>query len=270
MSKGQRPAGIELSTSRLGEWNTFASLPGGSKVLCARKLPLSTLIYHRLEWRFASAILANSRLRLSPVSSWQDPYESWWCKNLFERGASPLYGVNAYALCWTISSFDEPAWRMVGYGRSEPIVRITATVMDLLKAAKASLASQPGSWFLGRVHYKRTNTLEQLASRLERPPSAPMASSLKDVGRNAASLLLRKRNAFRFEQEIRLIFLDQKHSAPRDQVFLPIDSSLITDVMLSPHAPDHFGNVRDELALHGLRLRKSQVLDLPHRLRVVL
>lgn len=226
-------------------------------------LAFNTSIYHRLEWRYAESIFKHSRLRLSPISDWPDPYEAWWCHELFGRQSSPLSGVNAYALCWTMSKSDEPAWRMVGYGRSEPIVRLRCTVEGLLNAAQQSLRVQPGSWCIGRVRYRTTNQLRSLAARLDQYDGSSTERKLKDVGRTAASLLIRKRKAFRFEEEVRLIFLDKKGSVPRKEVFLPFDQSKITDVLISPFAKDQGQLVAQGLSLYGREPRRSLVMAKP-------
>jgi len=248
---------------KLTAWRTHSSDAGGVKVMRDAKLALSTSIYHRLEWRYAKLIFENSRLRLSPLSDWPDPYEAWWCSELFGRPRTPLHGVNAYALCWTMSKFDEPAWRMVGYGRTEPIVRLRCTVNSLLESARASLGAQPGSWYIGRVRYRTTERLRSLAARLVGGDGSSAERAHKDVGRTAASLLIRKRKAFRFEEEVRLIYLDQKGSLPKSEIFLPIDQAIITDVMTSPYAKDQRKRVAQELKVFGRRPRRSLVLARP-------
>lgn len=265
MRKGDSVAQVDLQ--KLTPWQTHFRGVRGAKVMRDARLPLSTSIYHRLEWRYARLIFENSRLRLSPLLDWPDPYEAWWCGELFGRPRTPLHGINAYALCWTMSKFDEPAWRMVGYGRSEPIVRLRCTVQSLLESARESLGAQPGSWYIGRVRYRRTSRLRLLAGRLDQCDSSSAERKLKDVGRTAASLLIRKRKAFRFEEEVRLIFLDQQGSPPKTEIFLPVDRAMITDVMTSPYATNQRARVAQELAIFGRKPRRSLVLSRPRWMR---
>jgi hypothetical protein len=235
-------------------WTRYASGSAGSKVMHDATRSLGAALYHRLEWRYAKEIFANSRLRLSPIQSWRDPYERWWCEVLFGP-ASQLGQVNAYALCWTTSKFDEPAWRMAGYGKAEPIVRVRCDIESVLKAAKHQIDREAGAWFLGTVKYKRTKDLLLLAKQVG-------SGRFKDVARTAATMLIHKRNAFQFEKEVRLVFLNR--GPPRHEVFLPIRPDAITQVMTSPYAsPDKHRTVVEQLRPFGIKPIKSGVLNPP-------
>ena len=110
-------------------WRYFYRASGERKVVRDTSLKDDAWLYHYLPWPYALVILKNRRLRLSPVQSWTDPYEKWWCRLLFE-GPDRLAGVIAYGLCFSTSAFDEPAWRMYGFGKNVPIVRIGCRVGD--------------------------------------------------------------------------------------------------------------------------------------------
>jgi hypothetical protein len=72
------------------------------------------------------------------------------------------------------------------------------------------------------------------------------AGELKDVGRATATLLLRKRIAFRFENEVRTIWVDSEPQSTA--LFLPIDAkTVVRQVMCSPYAhPDQRARIRQE------------------------
>lgn len=244
-----------MNNSKPVSWTPYYQGESGSKVLHDDTRPLDRHIYHRLPWRWAKSIFENGALRLGAVQKWPDPYERWWCEGLFGRNTS-LAGVNAYALCWTTSSFDEPAWRMFGCEADSPIVRIRCNVRALLDAAARQTEGDPGSWFTGTVRYKPAARLEALAKEVNK-------GIHKEVARTAATMLLHKRNAFRFEREVRLLFLDR--GPPRDAVYLSIDvASVITDVMTSPHAlTKQHATVCDYLRPLGVKPRKSLILAKP-------
>jgi len=202
-------------------WRSVEHRGDGRKVVADVSLNQSSFLYHYLPWEYAIAIFKNSRLRLSPVQSWQDPYERWWCDKIFGAGGK-LVGVNAYGLCWTTSHFDEPAWRMNGFQRPT-LVRIRCLVSALLGAAKRHDAA--ASIYLGRVSYRSEQELRGLART---------TYEAKQVSHVASELLLSKRNAFRFENEIRLMWFDRGVVAP--ETFLPIRQGDICQVMISPHA----------------------------------
>lgn len=219
-------------------WRQEFRSPNGSKVFREDRLNAGASIYHYLEYPHALSIFSEGRLRLANPMRWTDPYEREWFKTVFGR-PGPLQQTSAYVLCWSRSRFDEPAWRMAGFQRTNPIIRIRCRVRDVLAAASALSQERPGSFFTGRVCYESE---EKLLRRAESVQTAEM----KDVTRPAANLLLRRRNAFRFEKEIRTVWLDREPQ--NTALFLPIDAkSVVKQVMCSPHAhPDQRARIHQE------------------------
>jgi hypothetical protein len=216
-----------VSSSQSTRWRQESRSPNGSKVFRDDRLGASASVYHYLEYPHALSIFSEDRLRLANPMRWPDPYEQGWCKTVFDP-PSPLHHTSVYALCWSRSHFDEPAWRMAGFQRSNPIIRIRCRVRDILAAAGTLAEQRPGSFFTGSVCYEREE-------RLWRRAQSAQAGELKEVTRAAANLLLRKRTAFRFEKEVRTLWLD---SEPQNTaLFLPIDAkSIVKQVMCSPYA----------------------------------
>ena len=140
-------------------WRVHNQGADGRKVLLDGALRKQRWLYHRLEWPYARSIFEDCRLQLRPVGGWTDPYEQWWSDRLFGRAGS-LADVNAYGLCWTTSHFDEPAWRMAGFGKEHPIVRIKCRAEVLLDAGIALVGNESGSLYLGNVRYHRERTLK--------------------------------------------------------------------------------------------------------------
>ena len=132
---------------------------------------------------------------------------------LFE-GPDRLAGVTAYGLCFSTSAFDEPAWRMYGFGKNVPIVRIGCRVDALLECARGVALTTDASLFLGNVSYAREKTLWELAQKVA-------DRSHKDVSTTASSLLLQKRRAFCFENEVRFLWMDR--AGVQHEKFVPID-----------------------------------------------
>jgi hypothetical protein len=128
---------------------------------------------------------------------------------------------------------------MVGFQRTNPIIRIRCRVRDILTAASTLAEQRSGAFFTGKVCYEREEELRQRAKSVQ-------AGEMKEVTRAAANLLLRKRNAFRFEKEVRALWLDQEPQ--NTALFLPIDAkSVVKQVMCSPHAhPDQRAKIQQE------------------------
>ncbi len=243
------------SDGKLVHWQVFDRGSDGRKIMRDRCLPKRKLIYHMLPWPYAKAIFDDGRLRLSQVRSWTDPYEKWWCDILFNR-SSTLSGVQAYGLCWTTGTHDEPRWRMAAFCRNEPIVRIRCRADVILEAGREMIGKSSGSLFLGSVCYQREKKLRELAKHVT-------AGSRKEVTRTAAAMLLHKRIAFKFEQEVRLLWLDREPAC--DAVFVEIEpAATINQVMTSPYATQtEHRTIQAYLDKRGIESKKSALLSTP-------
>ena len=158
------------------KWQRAVKSEAGGKLFWDPALGRAQWLYHFLPWSFALKIFEEEHFRLSPVRSWTDPYEQWWCRLLFD-GPGALSDVAAHGLCWTTTKFDEPAWRMAAFRRSEPIVRIRCSVKAVLAAAQRSICAEPASVFLGVVSYKRQDDLVRHAKGLAAGLRKPVAST---------------------------------------------------------------------------------------------
>jgi hypothetical protein len=226
------------SSPRSIRWRQEWRSPNGSKVFRDERLSASASVYHYLEYPHALSIFSEGRLRLANPLGWSDPYEQWWRKAVFGR-PSPLQQTSAYLLCWSQNRVDEPAWRMAAFQRATPIIRIRCRVRDILAAASALAEQRPGAFFTGKVCYEKEEALQRRAQSVQ-------AGELKEATRAAANLLLRKRTAFRFEKEVRALWLD---SEPQNTaLFLPVDAkSVVKQVMCSPHGhPDQRARIHQE------------------------
>ena len=187
-------------------------------ILRDKELSPRVSVYHYLEYPHALAIFSENRLRLANPAGWSDPYERRRLEHIPQ-------GVSAYALCWNRSRFDEPAWRMVGFGRTNALVRIRCRVQSLLTAATALSQERKGEFYIGKVRYENDG---------------------REDAKVVANLLLRKSTAMRFEREVRALWFDRE---PQNKgLFLPIDAQeTITQVMCSPHAhPDVKARIQQE------------------------
>jgi hypothetical protein len=243
------------SRGKLIRWKVFQRESEGRKVMHDGSLRDDDYVYHMLIWPYARAIFENARLRLSPVGRWTDPYEKWWCDVLFGR-STPLAGLEAYGLCWTTGQYDEPRWRMAAFRQGDPIVRIRCRAKTILTASHRLLGSKHGSIYFGKVRYVPARKLSELSQSVS-------GGERKEVTRTAATMLLHKRNAFKFEEEVRLLWLD--HGPSPDAVYLDIDPATAVDqVMVSPYAKeDEYEAVKADLARRGVTTKRSLLLRAP-------
>lgn len=82
----------------------------------------------------------------------------------------------------------------------------------------------------------------------------------KDVSSTASGLLLKKRNAFRFEKEVRIIWLDRSNK--KQEFFIPIEPAKIIDqVLISPHATKpESDTIKKQFSELGVNTLKSAIL----------
>ncbi|MER9683496.1 hypothetical protein NKJ23_30070 [Mesorhizobium sp. M0184] len=237
-------------------WTRVERWPDGRKVMRDPALT-KPFLYHMLEWRYARMIFETNRLRLSPVRAWQDPYEQWWCDCLFNR-PGPLSEFQPYGSCWTTGAHDEPRWRMAGFGPEKvtPIVRIRVRVDAMVNAAKGLIKNNAGSAFLGRVLYRDAQTLVDLARSVSE-------GSKKEVTRMAATMLLHKRLAFKFEEEVRLLWMEKQ--ASEEAVYISIETNTFIDqVMITPHAtPVEIESIKQQMKPFGVQCLTSGLLSPP-------
>jgi hypothetical protein len=209
------------------KWLRVSRHRDGGTVLRDPQLSPSAAVYHYLEYPHALTIFGENRLRLANPAGWSDPYEQ------HRLGRLPK-GESFYAMCWNRSRYDEPAWRMIGFGRTNALVRIRCRVRSLLAAAATLAEQRKGEFYIGKVRYDK------------REPA------VNDGLKSAAGLLLHKSTASRFEHEVRALWFD---SEPQNKgLFLPLDAQeSITQVMCSPHAhPDVKARIKQEFEKFGV------------------
>lgn len=220
-------------------------------------LPASTALYRYMTLETAELVLRGSALWMRSPQDWADPYERWWCEELF-RADSKLQAAKAYAICWTSRSRDEPIWRIyTAPGSTEPAVRFKTTAGKLIAWANNEVQARPGKAFLGRVRYWSESRLLEAAKVLRAgSPSVQVASV-------AAKALHLKRRQFKLEAETRLLWIETSdvQDPHRD---LPIDG-LIDQIMIGPTIdPERRTDARRRLLEAGASIGSLRASTLYH------
>lgn len=232
-----------------------------------RELDPRDTIYRYTSIERVLELLDTRRFVLVSPRKWHDPYEEWWCDQLFARG-SKLASANAFGSCWTRSYLDEPRWRLYACscdGKREPLpaVRIATTVAELVRALSDAQDIDFAKAYIGLVRYPRRGAeLTRVATRLRDGADALIANS-------AANALFTKRYAYRFEDEVRVLWIDR--GLRRELHPLSVNPmSLIRQVMIGPtKSESHVAEITGKLLDRGFppnRIRVSGLYRSPRAL----
>lgn len=216
------------------------STPPKRGVFTHHDLPASTVLYRYMTLETAERVLRGSAFWLRSPQSWDDPFERWWCEELF-RADSKLRSAKAYAICWTSRNRDEPIWRIyTAPGSPEPAIRFRTTAGKLIAWANAEVQVRGGKAFLGRVRYWSEAKLLEAAKTLRAgSPNVQVASV-------AAEALHLKRRQFKLEAETRLLWIETSDVQDAHRS-LPI-AGLVDQIMIGPTVdPKHRAEARRRL-----------------------
>lgn len=164
---------------------------------------------------------------------WEDPFENFILKCRIQlpdgRHATFDFQNQFFGQCWTLQSASDAMWRI--YSPDSNAVRIRSTIRKVAE----SLWAYSGIWaphevFVGKVQYLSDKKLEKFAKSIFHSEDGFLSM------RMFAKTLLVKRNAFKHEREVRLIFRPrQKSKAKRDLFHYPVDPHrLIDQIMIDP------------------------------------
>jgi len=199
-------------------------------------LPLDKPIYRYMQATHLLQFLRTGEFYFSSVDSWPDPFEQWWHRILFNSD-SPLSDARAFATCWTWRSRDEPFWRLYesrcdhrdaenrSLPKAAPPVRIKSTLRQIIDALSISIRNFETKVFMAPVGYTTTAELLRYRSSLTTEPA--------EIAREAAHALTYKRLSFRFEKEVRVIWVDQVLGGGSRLVPLA-PTSVIEEIMIGP------------------------------------
>lgn len=252
------------TTSRLHpvapkRWNrVFKGETVTSGVWLDKEFGESQTLYRYIQWKpYGRTMFEQKKLFFCAPYEWTDPYERWWCEQLFRDG-SKLAKINAYGWCSTTSWGDEPYWRLYDHSGTVPVIRLTTSVQRLISVLSNYVDARKAKAYIGKVMYHDTVELKKEASRLRGLGESQQTS------RNVAHALMLKRNAFRFESEHRVVVIERGDKQDHRLVhFEPTE--LFTKVMLAPSmSQGDEQRIRRYLERHGFgedKVRRSSLYD---------
>ena len=180
-------------------------------------------IYRIMSIERLKQVLRDREISLVKPKKWDDPFENALLKSSFSMSSgektSFLAKDSVYGQCWTFNRETDAMWRIYSYDIDG--VRVTSTPRKLWNALKNSDPKYANiRAFIGKVTYlKKTSLLTRLGQ----------IDILNSNGSGIAESLLFKRNEFRHEAEVRLIYCGSDGNCSSDYYQVPIDPNLLFD-----------------------------------------
>jgi len=196
-------------------------------------------------------IFTQEKNTLCAPHKWEDPFENilervWYRKHT--GGPSfqfPLRG-RSYGQCWTRQSNHDAAWRCYSPNRNG--VQLTTTIRKLYTSLE-NTQNEYGtiSCFIGRVSYHN----ERWFANKER-----IANYFSESTHAQVQTLLWKRDTFRWEKEVRLLFLDPRNENHGDYFKYSIQpaelySCITLDPRMTPELADSYTQVIRKMNYNG-------------------
>jgi hypothetical protein len=199
-------------------------------------------VYRIMSLSRLEQVMRDKKIALVKPRKWDDPFENALLAASFSTNSGEHVGFAAkdavYGQCWTLHRETDAMWRI--YSHDKDGVRVTSTPRKLLEALrKTDQTYADVRAFIGKVSYLKK---QELLTRLGQ------INLLNPNGSGIAESLLFKRNEFRHEAEVRLIYSGLDGDCSSDFYQIPIDPNLFFDKMFFDPRMDA-GNYKSGRAL---------------------
>jgi hypothetical protein len=156
----------------------------------------------------------NHKNCLARPQLWHDTFENLLLRSPVEiDGKLGSFGFanDLYGQSWTLEGYSDAMWRI--YSSDQKGIRIRTTIGKLLDSLSAPDKTHDAtSCFIGKVEYLDERKLRRFASE-------HFLNGIGADGKKVAQTLLVKRNAFRHEKEVRLIYYSPTPTEPHAHIY---------------------------------------------------
>lgn len=222
--------------------------------------------------RFLELLSGNCLIFLNP-STWSDPYERYYIEKKYYISRVPEalpIKERAFCLCLSGTKSSEALWKV--YAPKEDGVRLTFKVSKLVSALDRVIDCD---FYIGKVDYQTTSEFSKLTIK-----HGDLIQDIRNnrIGEQQLKLILKKRIAFDYENEIRIIAIPKKmppKKTPKDSMTYKSNvkiKSFTTEYLFDPRLGKfHFKLLKDFLRKeHGLKISHSVLYKVPTFAPVVL
>ena len=183
---------------------------------------------------YALDLLQNCRLWFASPETWTDPFEQRFYSAQYENpsgtGVTPFpWKGKVFCTCFTTRAASEAHWKR-GSDDSVMLHFSREKLLRLLKNLPNDLHV-----YIGKVEYMQTKEIQ--VSELSKIPFKRIRPSVTNIDNYCARLLLLKRNAFLYEEEIRVMIFNKNATYQQKGDFLlewSKNDVLTPEVTLSP------------------------------------
>lgn len=217
----------------------------------------------------AEKCLENGTIRFIEPKSWKDPYEKlFYFANYKKELGWKKNMPTLLATCITPTTSCEAAWKVYTYGKTEGKKGLcTQFVFDFEALRKELLANIPSGlkMYEGKVTYRQTSTINKLRT-IDSYLFKRFFSSELNI-ETCLSLMLIKRPAYRYENEIRIFLYTENES----HQFKKYNSSKYIDIKidfakcLKKIVVDEKAT-KDQLSVIKNRVKKLNIKTTKHKL----
>jgi Protein of unknown function (DUF2971) len=190
---------------------------------------------------------------------WEDPYEKLILNSSFSIDNQPFdlpVKDNIFCLCWSGTQNSEAFWK--GYTPLNDGICIqldTEKMLDVLNALTGF------DVYIGKVNYVRTQDI--LSSKMRNNRTYIQSLNTPDVGIPHIKLLLQKRLAFRYENEVRILLVPKTRMT--EKIYhLPLNlREVLTEFLIHPRCGDYFTEmIKDYFKdKYNLTVKKSRLYE---------
>lgn len=184
---------------------------GGKYKILTKNVCKEVTVCKYLNLETAEQCIKHGTFRFMEPTSWADPYERmFYCADYKKELDFPENRPKMVAQCITPSTSCEAAWKVYTYGAKEGKKRLCVQfVFDADKLREELAKDIPGGYTIyeGGVTYRLTNTIKKLRTKHSDLFNRFFSSSMNLL--DWLSLMLIKRPAYKYENEVRLFLCPQ-------------------------------------------------------------
>lgn len=186
-------------------------IPGLKKIYSLNNYENKPFLYKYISFEHLKKNMNDNKIVFVSPQTWQDPFEQIYYAAKYKNYKKP----NIFCMCLTenLNQHEAAAWKMYQDGTNDKMIKVYFNVTKMLEQLDEFCRKNEWSIYIGKINYDLSSREIQTLSMKTNPyyeQYFPENFSNEDY----LNLLLLKRKAFEFEQEVRMFLIpDDKNPA---------------------------------------------------------